>query len=122
MYFMGMAEYERNPEKLMIIDDRGGAHYLYYESPAANRFDTCISNASGIACRRDVHNYLYLQDSYVVDERNKANFWIPNVDDRLKRVGLLPYNTIYTVILNSEWTEDYQRKEIQREAFIIQFK
>ncbi len=109
-FFMGMAEYDLNPEKNLILRDTA-AHYLYYDSPEDNRFNyTAKDKKSGwVKGVRTVENLVIYP--YPNDEGRK----VLAVQD-------IPFKDLYLVFFLADWTEDYQRKELQRYQLHIKFK
>ena len=101
--FMGMAEELFNPEEKIIIDNTS-PHYLFYEDESQHRFSTVEMKEGYIFCRRKISN-------------------ITTFNLNLDPVPLqrLPGNDLFLSFLYSEYDEDWNRIEKQKEALHIHF-
>ena len=101
--FMGMAEELFNPEEKIIIDNTS-PHYLFYEDESQHRFSTVEMEEGYIFCRREISN-------------------ITTFNLNLDPVPLqrLPGNDLFLSFLYSEYDEDWNRIEKQKEGLHIHF-
>lgn len=102
--YMGMAEYERNPDEEIFIHDVY-PHYLYYATDMEHRFSTVEYRDGLYYCYRKISNYRYNDTMDVV-----------------KPIHELDVDTLYISMVYHTWTDDYDRIYKQHDTFKINFK
>jgi len=101
--FMGMAEYDFNPEKRIFIDNIA-AHYLYYDSEKAHRFSRAEIKDNIIYGYRDID--FFQHRSY----------------DPIRKIENLQYDILYVVFMYMEYDDDWNRIEKQSDFLKINFR
>ena len=102
--FMGIGEEMGNPDELMLIDEIS-PHFLFYTDSSANRFSSVELRNGYIIGRRVISNYTTYADDFEP---------IP--------VEQLAADDIYMSLMYSEWDDNYNRVELQKEGLRITFR
>lgn len=103
-FFMGIGEPDGNADEFILIDPVS-PHYLYYSDASANRFSTVEAKDDFFVGRRVISNYTTYANEFAL---------IPIE----KYFG----EAIYVNMMYSEWDENYNKIELQKEALKIVFK
>jgi hypothetical protein len=102
--FMGMAEHSFNPEEKVVVDDIT-PHYLYVASRDDHRFSSVARMSGAVVCRRLIAYYSHLES---IEEKSP--------------IELIQGDSLFISLLHSEWGQNYERIEKQRECVEIRFR
>ncbi len=106
--FMGMAEYDRNPEKELMLRE-GAGMYLYYDNPKDNRFDQTWINQ-------------YRQVVGVRTVEQITCFWDYSSESVVFSVADFPTDDIYLIFYLGDYVGQENAVELQRSQLHIHFK
>jgi hypothetical protein len=101
--FMGLAEENFNLRKRIFIDEYT-PHYLYFQDKDNHRFNEIYMSGEYYICKRTVGYYAFL---------NAVESAIP--------VELLSEDTLFVSLLYSDYNENWERMELQKEVLKIDF-
>lgn len=101
--FMGLAEENFNRRQRIFIDD-SAPHYLFFQDQNNHRFDEIYKAGDYFICKRTIGYYALLSAVESV---------IP--------IELLAGDTLYISFLYSDYDENWERVELQKEALRIDF-
>lgn len=104
--FMGIAEELFNPDKAVILDDSKG-HKLFYDTANNNRFDEVKVGLNEIICIRSIEKYTTCGEMK---------------DDIYHPIDELTNSSLYIIFSYSEWDENWERVELERNYIKINFK
>ncbi|NPV02133.1 MAG: hypothetical protein HPY53_12220 [Brevinematales bacterium] len=99
--FMGVAEYDKNPNKDIMLTGKN-AQYLYYETADDNRFNETEETGDGIICKRWVENIFASADEVIP-------------------IGKFVGDTLFAIFLYASPLYEDNPVEYQKEYFKIQF-
>lgn len=102
--FMGLAEENFNQRKRIFIDEVT-PHYLFFQDRDNHRFDEIYTSGDYYICRRTIGYYTFL---------NAVESNIP--------IEMLSGENLYISLLYSDYNENWERVELQKEAVRIDFK
>ncbi|MBI9108000.1 MAG: hypothetical protein JEZ04_14730 [Spirochaetales bacterium] len=101
--FMGMGEGLGNDSEKIVIDDIA-PHYMFYTDGASHRFSSTE-----------------LKGEYVIGRRIVANFTSFDREFEPSPINELDADVIYLSFMRSEYDEDYNLVELQKEALKVMF-
>lgn len=102
--FMGIAENSFNPDKCVTVDEYR-SHKLDYQSAQNNRFDLINVGTNSIICTRTIESIQASEDTSDV-------LSISDITNR----------NIYMIFHYSEWDDNYERVELQRDYVKVSFR
>ena len=102
--FMGMAEHLFNAEEKIVVDEVV-PHYLYYDASDNHRFSSVTQMDGVLICRRRIAHYSYLD---AIEQKSPI--------EQIQGMRL------FISLLHSQFGQDYQRIEKQRECIEIDFR
>ena len=101
--FMGLAEENFNQRQRVFIDEYT-PHYLFFDDPDNHRFNEILMSGDYYICKRVISYYAFL---------NAVESAIP--------IELLSGDTLFISLLYSDYNENWERVELQKEALKIDF-